>query len=207
MPHHTRVPPGRSGRTWLRRRLATAHRGRDQLDRKLRILVPELQRRQLLADRARTDWVEACGTARTWLLRAVLLGGEAAVEGAMSEGLARVEVGWTTTMGLSHPSDVRVVAPAATRSAPVANAAVVPTATAFEVAVGAGARSAAADEAVRRVQAEIDLTRRRVRALDERWLPFLEGALAERELALEQAEQEDGARLRRATAPPRRRRP
>src|SRR6476646_3005416 len=160
MPHRTRVPPGRSGRTWLRRRLATAHRGRDQLDRKLRILVPELERRRLQADRARADWVEACATAQTWLLRAVLLGGEDAVRGAVAESLARVEVGWTTTMGLTHPATVRVVAPERLRPAPVANAAVVPTADAFAAAVRAGARSAVAEEAVRRVQAEIEVTRR-----------------------------------------------
>ena len=39
-----RIPPGRAGRMWLRRRLATAERGREQLDRKLRILLPDLQR-------------------------------------------------------------------------------------------------------------------------------------------------------------------
>ena len=61
-------------------------------------------------------------------------------------------------------------------------------------------RSAAAHEAVRRVEAEIAITRRRMRALDRRWIPWLHETLAEREAALEQAEREDGVRLRRAAA-------
>jgi V/A-type H+-transporting ATPase subunit D len=183
---------------WLRRRLATAGRGREQLDRKLRILVPELQRRHLHAERARADWVAACAEARTWLLRAVLLGGEDAVRGAVADRPAEVDISWATTMGLSFPAGVRVTLPDAAWATPAANAAVGPAARAFATALRAGAASAAADEAVRRVQAEIEVTRRRVRALDKRWLPFLESALAERELVLEQAEQEDGARLRRA---------
>jgi V/A-type H+-transporting ATPase subunit D len=185
---------------WLHRRLDTAGRGREQLDRKLRILVPELQRRRLQADRVREEWVAACEDAHTWVLRAALVSGEDAVRGATAQSLAEVEVTWAVTMGLSYPARVHVVTPSSPRTAPVANAAVIPAAQAFEAALRAGVASAAADEAVRRVEAEIDVTRRRVRALDERWLPFLRAALAERELALEQAEQEDGVRLRRAAA-------
>ena len=62
------------------------------------------------------------------------------------------------------------------------------------------ARAAAGAEATRRLDAEIRLTRRRIRALDKRWLPRLEAALAERELALDLAEQDDGVRLRKAIA-------
>ena len=43
-------------------------------------------------------------------------------------------------------------------------------------------------------------TRRRLHALDKRWLPWLSAALADLELGLEQAEHEDGIRLRRALA-------
>jgi V/A-type H+-transporting ATPase subunit D len=71
---------------------------------------------------------------------------------------------------------------------------------AFEAALAAGVRSAAAEEAVRRVESEVAVTRRRLRALDKRWLPWLEQSLAELELSLEQAEQEEGARLRLASA-------
>ena len=55
-----------------------------------------------------------------------------------------------------------------------------------------------AEDAVRRLDAEIVVTRRRLRALDKRWLPWLRQSLAVLELAIEQGEQEDGMRLRRA---------
>lgn len=198
MPQASRVPPGRAGRIWLRRRLGAAERGREQLDRKLRILLPELQRRRLQADRFDREWTAACAQARTWLLRVALVGGEDAVLGAAAQEPARVEVTWATTMGLGYPAGAEVVSPASTRSVPPGNAAVVPAAEAFDAALRAGVRSAAAQEAVRRVEAEIAVTRRRMRALERRWMPWLRQALAEREAALEQAEREDGVRLRRA---------
>jgi V/A-type H+-transporting ATPase subunit D len=103
-------------------------------------------------------------------------------------------------MGLSYPSDARLVNAAPPPTSPPGNAAVVRAARAFEAALVAAIRSAAADEAVRRLDAEIATTRGRVRALEKRWLPLLQEALAQVELSLEQAEQEEGSRLRRAAA-------
>ncbi|GAA2154576.1 hypothetical protein GCM10009844_40610 [Nocardioides koreensis] len=197
MPQPSRVPPGRAGRIWLHRRLAAAERGREQLDRKLRILLPELQRRRLRAERFDREWRAACAVARTWLLRVAILGGEDAVVGAAAAEPARVEVTWATTMGLGYPAGAELVTQPG-RAVPPANAAVVPAVEAFEAALRAGVGSAAADEAVRRVEAEIAVTRRRMRALERRWMPWLREALAEREAALEQGEREDGVRLRRA---------
>lgn len=195
-----RIPPGRAGRMWLRRRADTAARGRDQLDRKLRILIPEQQRLRIHADRSRAAWATACEGARTWLLRATLLGGQDAVRNATPPQPVGVEIIWTTAMGLSYPADVRLVDPPAQPPAPAANAAVAPTADAFRAALLAGVRSAAAQEALRRVDTEIAVTRRRLRALDKRWLPWLNDSLIALNLSLEQAEQEDGMRLRRAAA-------
>ncbi len=199
MPQQSRVPPGRAGRIWLHRRLGAAERGREQLDRKLRILLPELQRRRLQAERFDREWSAACSVARSWLLRVAVLGGEDAVLGAAAVEPARVEVTWASTMGLGYPADARLVS-RPVRAVPAANAAVVPAVEAFESALRAGVRSAAADEAVRRVEAEIAVTRRRLRALERRWMPWLRAALAEREAGLEQSEREDGVRLRRALA-------
>ena len=187
---------------WLRRRLATARRGRDQLDRKLRILVPELERHRLLAEARADEWAAACRVAETWLLRATLLGGEDALSSATTGTPVEVDVRWTVTMGVAYPVEARVVTPATPAAAPVANAAVSPTAAAFDAALVAGVRSAAADEAVRRVETEVAATRRRMRALDKRWLPWLEQSLTELELSLEQAEQEEGVRLRLAARSP-----
>jgi V/A-type H+-transporting ATPase subunit D len=203
-----RIPPGRSGRMWLRRRLATAARGRDQLDRKLRILIPEQQRLRIQADLRRTAWVAACKEARTWLLRAALLGGQDAIRSAAAPHPAELEVVLTTAMGLRYPADAKLVGPADDSPTVASNAAIAPAAAAFRDALLTGIRAAAADEAVRRVTEEIAVTRRRLRGLEKRWLPWLQAALADLDLSLEQAEQEDGIRLRRAIiAEPDRRRP
>lgn len=195
-----RIPPGRAGRLWLRRRLGTAERGRDQLDRKLRVLVPELQRRRFQADRSREEWAAACDDARTWLLRAGLLGGQDAVRYAAAPHLAEVELTWTTAVGLSYPTDARLVGPSEQAESAPGNAAIAPAAAAFRTALLAGVRTAAAQEAVRRVEAESAVTRRRLRALEQRWLPWLQEALTALELSLEQAEQEESMRLRRTAA-------
>ena len=101
-------------------------------------------------------------------------------------------------MGLTYPVGVELVDDFDDMPIRRGNAALRPAVTACRAALLAGARTAAAEEAVRRLEREIALTRRRIRALDKRWLPWLHTALHERELTLEQAEQEDGVRLRRA---------
>lgn len=200
MPVARTIPPGRAGRMWLRGRLATAERGRDQLDRKLRILIPERQRLQTRLQLRQEAWSAAYDAAQTWLLRAVLLGGEDAIRAAAPARLADVEVMWTSAMGLSYPDDAVVADPAPDGAAMPINAAIVPATEAFRAALLAGARAAAAQEAVTRLESEIAVTRRRMRALDKRWLPWLRDALVRLELTLEQTEQEDGMRLRRAVA-------
>jgi V/A-type H+-transporting ATPase subunit D len=194
------LPPGRAGRNWLRRRLATAERGREQLDRKLRVLFPEQQRLAAQAARHRAEWVSACADADAWLVRAALLGGQDGLRGATSVEPVSVLVRWTTSMGLSYPCGAELSPWCPDPPIPGGNAAVGPATTAFRAAVLAGARTAAAEEGVRRVEAEIALTRRRLRALEKRWLPSLRRELVGLELALEQTEQDDALRLRRATA-------
>jgi V/A-type H+-transporting ATPase subunit D len=109
------------------------------------------------------------------------------------------EVTWTSTMGLRYPADVRLSHPDdAGLLHP--DAASDHAAASFRAAVGAGARAAAADEALRRIDAEIAVTRRRLRALEKHWLPRLDEALRSLELVLEQGEQEDSMRLRQAAA-------
>lgn len=190
------APPGRAGRLWLRRRLLTAQRGRSQLDRKLRILVPERRRLLHLADRYREEWLAACQEATTWLRRAALLGGQDALRLAQTPQSAAVTVDWASTMGVVYPVDVRVSREGAESERLMGNAALAPASAAAWAMVEAAARVAATEEAVRRLDAEVGLTRRRLRALDQRWLPQLEGALRDLELVLEQAELDDGIRLR-----------
>lgn len=199
----TRIPPGRTGRLWLRRRLATAEAGQDQLERKLRVLVPELERRRLRLRDREEEWTDLLAQAQTWLLRVGILGGQDAVEHARAAQPVRVEVPWATTVGVRYPDEPQVlppddaVPPGTVRPA-VGNSATDQARAAFRAALLAGVRTAAAAEAVRLLEAESAATRRRLRALDKRWVPMLRQALAEVEIALEQSEQEDTIRLRRA---------
>lgn len=199
MPITARVPPGRAGRIWLRRRLSTARRGRDQLDRKLRILQPEVQRQRIRASRSHEEWESACAEVRRWTNRAALLSGQDGFRHAAARQPAELELTWATSMGVRYPSGAALTV-AAEPGAVADNGALAPAVEATRAALVAGVRAAAADEAVRRIEAEIDVTRRRLHALDKRWLPWLEDRLSELELGLEQAEHEDGIRLRRATA-------
>jgi V/A-type H+-transporting ATPase subunit D len=193
-----RIPSGRAGRMWLRRRLGAAERGRDQLDRKLRILVPEQQRLRILADGCQRDWLAACDDAKVWMLRATLLGGQDAIRYAAAPEPADVEVTWTTSLGVRYPAAAGLASLSAEVPGVSGNAAIVPATVAYKKALVTGVRAAAAREALHRIEAEIAVTRRRVRALDRRWLPQLREALAVLEQSLVQAEQEDAVRLRRA---------
>ena len=199
MPGVSGAPPGRAGQNWLRRRLDVAERGRAQLDRKLRVLFPERQRLRLLADRQRDEWVAACAHAQRWLLRAAVLSGEVGIRQSSPREALTAEVTWTSAMGLRYPADVRLSFPT-DADVLFPNAASGAAAAAFRAAVTAGARAATADEAVRRIDADIAVTRRRLRALEKRWLPQLQESLRTLALALEQAEQEDITRLRHVVA-------
>src|SRR5579875_415175 len=111
MAASTRIPPGRAGRLWLRRRIGTAARGRDQLDRKLRILLPELQRLRGQAERSTGAWHRAYRDADAWLLRLTLLGGQDALAHAAASGAIAVSVRDVTSMGLRYPVDVDISDP------------------------------------------------------------------------------------------------
>lgn len=202
MPLLARVPPGRAGRLWLRRRTATAQRGREQLDRKLRVLVPELLRRREQLERSNRAWALACAEAETWLLRASVVSGQDGLRHAMPGAPTRVELLWATAVGVTFPTDVVLVEPEPHPRAPVANAAVAPATEAYRAALRAGAQAACDERAVRLVEHEVAVTRRRLRALEKRWLPWLEEALRTLELTLEQSEQEDTMRRRRAVGAP-----
>lgn len=198
-----RVPPGRAGRLWLVRRLAVSRRAADLLDRKVRMLRVEL--RELLTFQARTarEWEEASATAEAWLTRAGLVGGQRGVRPSGVLPQAVVELEWTRTMGVRHPARARVQVPAEpTQAAPAGGASVVMARAAYADALRAAGRHAVATAAVQALQRELTATRRRLRAVEQRWLPQLEAALAGVELSLEEQERGDAVRLRRARATP-----
>ena len=189
------VPPGRAGRLWLTRRLQVARRGADLLDRKLRILQAELARFRDSEALTAAEWDRCCADAERWLLRASMLGGERAVRLAADGQPAAVTIPYTVTMGVRHPASPACVIPASvTWDGPTLTR----TRQAHAAALEAAVRHAAAAEALRVIEAEVLATRYRLRAIEDRWIPRLEQALAEVTFALEEQELADAARLRLA---------
>ncbi|MFB9907788.1 V-type ATP synthase subunit D [Allokutzneria oryzae] len=202
-----RVPPGRSGRQWLRDRLDAAQRGADVLERKLRALTA---RQADLAERAGVTgaaWEARAREARTWLLREALAGGQREMRLAEPAATARVDVTWTTVIGVRLPEDAAVTTPSDLDPISLpGSVAVVRTAQAFRRALDAGARHAAAAAAERILDHEIMVTRQRIRSLRHRWIPRLLAAQALVEFELEERERDEGIRHRWAardeTSPP-----
>lgn len=196
------VPAGRAGRRWLHRRLDAASRGRAQLDRRLRVLLPEQRRLRTHADRCRRDWDRQYAQARQWQRRAALLSGQDGLRHATPTGAASFEIVWTTVMGLRIPSDVAPTPGTHDSASPLPpdNAAVTPARRAYTAALESAVRLAAAEEGLRRLDAEIATTRRRLRALEKHWIPWLTEALRLVEFSLDEAERDEGIRLRRAVA-------
>jgi V/A-type H+-transporting ATPase subunit D len=194
-----RVPPGRAGRLWLHRRLSTARRGSDLLERKLRILLSNLERRREREKETGAAWRDRVATAETWLLRASLISGERAIGLASLPGSASVTVAWTSTMGVRYPSGAAYdIPPRRPVDAAPGGAAVVLAQREYVRAAEAAADHAAARTALIRISTEITTTRQRVRALQRRWIPALERALAHTELELEELELAEEVRRRRA---------
>jgi V/A-type H+/Na+-transporting ATPase subunit D len=197
-PLRLSVPPGRAGRLWLVQRLDTARHGADLLDRKLRILEAELARRQAAAARTAAHWDQCQADAQAWLLRAALSGGERAIRLADDGQAADVTISYESTMGLRYPGQARCSRAAATTGdGPV----VAGVRQAHLSALIAAAGHAAAARAVRIVGDEVETTRYRVRAIQDRWIPGLEQALAGVTFTLEELERADAARLRLAGRP------
>jgi len=192
-----RVPPGRAGRLWLQRRLGVATRGASLLEQKLRILRTETQRLHLLAERTERTWRSASAEAEVWMTRAALLAGERGVRLASVDDDAQVAIEWTDTMGVRYPARaVCSVPPRSPAASPFGSAALTEARAAYERALDAGVQHAVTLAALQVLQAEEAATRRRVRALNERWRPRLASALHDTELVLEEQEHAEGVRLR-----------
>jgi len=190
------VPPGRAGRMWLIRRLTVAHGAAELLDQKVRVLRQEAERFALLAERSKDDWVASCRDAEAWSLRASLVGGQAAPRAACPHELARVELVWETTMGVSHPSGARWTASVADVDPVTSAPGTARAAAAHRVALDAAVQHAVALSALQAVESELSATRRRARAVTDRWIPRLDGALGRAVLSLEETERAEGVGLR-----------
>lgn len=191
------VPPGRAGRLWVERRLRAAGRGADLLDRKLHILQAELDTRRRSAELTRQEWERCCAEAEEWLLRATLLGGERVIRLAAEEGAAEVRISYVVTAGVRYPDGGSCIV---RQPVPWAGAATAEARRAHQAALEAAVAHAAAAAALRLIEAEVTVTRYRLRAIQDRWIPRLEQARTEITFALDELERADQARLRRRSA-------
>jgi len=194
-----RAPPGRAGRIWLVRRLETARRGAELLDRKRHALLREQARvRQEAAD-ARQGWEDAAALLTLWSARAAMLDGAGRLEllARHVEQPASSRLAWSNLMGARIPSIERITVPdPPPLSALGGSSAAVLLARAACEATRAAARHAAAERAQAEISAELARAARRLRALQDRWIPQHEQALAKLDLALDESQREQAARVR-----------
>ncbi len=161
-----RVPPGRSGQVWLRRRLETAKRGIDILGRKQSLLAVEREGRDLHATSARTAWIDACAEAQRWCSRALRLGHEhqIAVVAAHLDASATITVEWHNVMAVSIPENAHCAFSDLTlASASGGSSATDRAVEALACALEKAAAHAAIQRALANIDAELLQTRRRLR--------------------------------------------
>jgi V/A-type H+-transporting ATPase subunit D len=201
MVDRLRVPPGRAGRLWLLSRLRTARLAADLLERKLRILRDEQQRFALLTQRTGQRWQASWRAADLWGVRSALIGGQRELRLAAPPARAEATVTWSSIMGISYPDEVVCRPPEpAPGDRGAGTAALVEATHAYRAALDAAVAHAAAESARRTIDAEVTATRRRHRAIADRWLPRLESALWTLTAELEESERADTVRLRWAAA-------
>jgi len=174
--------------------VAGAVNSAELLRRKRRLLRKERQDLEAACERTRARWVERCRDAEAWGLRSAVLGTgrDAAVAAEGLPGRASVEVRWVNSMGVVHARlasvDPVTVDPA---RAAAGNAALAPAARAYGEALEAAADHAVNQDALRRIEAELAATQRRLRGIERHRIPELEAHLAALELRLEELEREE----------------
>ena len=194
-----RIPPGRAGRIWLVRRLDVARRGAELLDRKRQVLLRELARVRTEAADAERAWHDAAAQVALWSARAAILDGPGRLEllARHAQQPASFELLWTNLMGARLPSVERIDLPEPPPlSALGGSSATVLLARACAVATRAAVRYVALQRAEAELSAELQRAARRLRALQNRWIPQHEAALASLDLALDESQREQSARAR-----------
>jgi V/A-type H+/Na+-transporting ATPase subunit D len=184
---------------WLVRRLQTARRGAELLDRKRQALLREQARIRREAEDARGAWEQAAADAALWSTRAAMLDGadRLALLARHVEGRASLGLSWSNVMGARLPSAQQVLLPdPPPLSALGGSSAAVSLARACAQATRAAVRCAAAERAEAELSAELRRSSRRLRALQQRLIPQHEQALARLDLALDESQREQAARVR-----------
>lgn len=184
---------------WLVRRLQTARRGAELLDRKRQALLREQARIRREAEDARQAWEQAAADAALWSTRAAMLDGAERLHllARHVESQASLQLSWSNVMGARLPSAQQVLLPdPPPLSALGGSSAAVSLARACAAATRAAVRCAAAGRAEAELSAELQRSSRRLRALQQRLIPQHEQALARLDLALDESQREQAARVR-----------
>jgi len=130
-----------------------------------------------------------------------MLGGHRELRLAALTEPASVTVTWAGVMGVRYPAEAACDVPEVSDAdRGPGTTALVEAAAAYRAAVQAAAAHAVAAAACRTVDAEVTATRRRLRAIADRWVPRLETALRELSGRLEETERAESVRLRWAMA-------
>ena len=193
-----RPPPGRAGRLWLVGRLEVARRGADVLDQKRQALLRERERLAVLLASAETEWNRCAREAVDANARALAAAGERRLRLTAIGNGERADVTFAerNVLGTSSPQLETIRLPE-TKDQPARGGPAVALAAAVH---GRALRAAAAYAATRAgyeaVTRELAATTRRLRAIERRWIPQHERALARLELALDESERDDIARVR-----------
>lgn len=194
-----RAPPGRAGRLWLVRRLEIARRGVEVLDQKRQTLLREQQRLADALAPAGQRWERQAREAADWNERALALAGERRLRLAAGHAAGRcaVDLEWRNALGTVFPSGATVRLDSMPDFVALGGGSSVALAAgAHAEAVTAAAEYAAARAAHDAIAAELVATTRRQRAIERRWIPEHEAALHRLEVALDEREREDIARVR-----------
>jgi V/A-type H+/Na+-transporting ATPase subunit D len=191
---------GRIGRYMSQRRLETARRAVDLLDRKLRILMVEQERCRLQAARTLETWQRRATEAERRATVVAMLGGQRTIRLATPVRPARLAIDWAQVMGVRYP--VSVVTDTLVAQPPPVGSAVAAAHAAVRAALLAAADAAAAAAAARTIDNEVSETRRRRHAIADRRIPQLEGVLHTLIQRLEEDERADTVRLRWAVQRP-----
>lgn len=196
-----RVPPGRAGKLWLTRRIHSGKLAADLLDRKLQVLRVAYERYDAQRRTAEAAWREAWRAADKWGLRGAVSGGARQLRLSAPAEPARLRVAWEAVMGVRYPTGAECLLP---EPSPVdrgpGGAALAQATIAYREAVQAAAAYGAAAAACQVLNGEIVATRRRLRAINDRWIPRLEQRLDRLRQELDETEREESFRRHRALA-------
>lgn len=168
------------------------------LEQKRRALLRQLARLDELLGAARREWEERAREAEVWWQRAAVLAGERPLELARASvrGRAEVQLVWRNALGVVYPSEAAVALPVGELFPAGGSAALAYAAEAHRRALEAAAQLGATELAHERTERELRATTRRLRAIERRWIPGHEQALRQLELALDENDREEAARVR-----------